>query len=67
MGLEYGSYKNRQVAAYSYDRDTRILKADFIQNNLPETLSIVAKTIGNQLTMNGAMNEKPFFVELKKI
>lgn len=67
MVLEYGSYKNRQVAAYSYDRDTRILKADFIQNNLPETLSVVVKTIGNQLTMNGAMNEKPFFVELKKI
>lgn len=67
MVLEYGSYKNREVIAYSYDRNTRLLKAVFVKNNLPETLSVVIKTVKNQLTMSGTMNEKPFSVELKKI
>lgn len=67
MVLEYGSYKNRQVAAYIYDRDTRVLKAEFIQNNLSKTLLVTVKAVENQLNMNGEVNEKAFSAQLKKI
>lgn len=64
--LKYGSYKNRQVAAYSYDRTTHVLKAEFSKNNLPETLMATVKIIKGQLIINGEMNKKNFFVQLKK-
>ncbi len=64
--LEYGTHKNRKVAAYSYNRNTHLLKAVFAQNKLSQTLLVEIKVSKNQMIMSGENNKDPFSVELKK-
>lgn len=64
--MEYGSHKNRKVGAYSYNRNTHLLKAVFAQNNLSQTFLVEIKVFENQMIMSGKNNKEPFSVELIK-
>ncbi len=63
--LEYGSYKNRRIAAYSYNRDTHVLKADFVNDTQAETLWAELKKVDDRLWMKGKTNGEVFSIELK--
>ncbi|WP_428656762.1 hypothetical protein [Runella sp.] len=64
--LEYGNYQNRKMAAYSYDRDTRLLKATFSPDKQNEVMLVTLKNIDNQLYVDGNVNDQLFSVVLKK-